>query len=133
MDSDNEVKVPSCKSLLTTHIFFYADKHFNEDMVVFKVPQRNGCVDNIDIPSNISFEGFKFRIVENMDISVNKLNIGYTLSTWMAKESASDKAAATTTRPRRGTLRAASNNTSSTATKGLFNYYNVFYRSLATK
>ncbi|KLO04145.1 hypothetical protein SCHPADRAFT_947930, partial [Schizopora paradoxa] len=57
-----------------------------ETMVVFKVPQKNGCLDTVEIPSNISYDSFKFKIAEGMDISVKKLNIGYTLSTWPQKE-----------------------------------------------
>ncbi len=58
----------------------------SEDTIVFKVPQKNGCTETIEIPSTTSFESFKFRLAEIMDISVNKLNVGYTLSTWALKE-----------------------------------------------
>ncbi|KLO04239.1 hypothetical protein SCHPADRAFT_947857 [Schizopora paradoxa] len=57
-----------------------------ETMVIFKVPQKNGCLDTVEIPSSISYDSFKFKIAEGMDISVKKLNIGYTLSTWPQKE-----------------------------------------------
>ncbi|KLO05229.1 hypothetical protein SCHPADRAFT_947091 [Schizopora paradoxa] len=57
-----------------------------DTIVVFKVPQKNGCLDTLEIPSRVSFDTFKFRIAEGMDVSVKKLNIGYTLSTWPQKE-----------------------------------------------
>ncbi len=43
-------------------------------------------MESIDIPTNTSFDSFNFKIAEGMDISVKKLNIAYTLSTWTAKE-----------------------------------------------
>ncbi len=43
-------------------------------------------MDKVEINSDVTFESFKFVIAEGMDISVNKLNIGYTLSTWALKE-----------------------------------------------
>lgn len=67
--------------------FFISDYYlYRSDAFVFKVPQKNGAVDSIGIAANTSFERFKFKIAEGMDVSVNRLNIGYTLSTWPAKE-----------------------------------------------
>lgn len=54
--------------------------------ISFKVPQPNGCVDSIEIDSNIPYDNFRHRLSESMDISARKLNIGYTLSTWLVKE-----------------------------------------------
>ncbi len=49
--------------------------------VTFKVPV-DGCMDDVIVQNNITFEDFQFKIASGMDMSVRKLNIGYTLSTW---------------------------------------------------
>ncbi len=59
----------------------------SKDKATFKVPQKSGCTETIQILSNIAFDSFKFRLAEAMDISVNRLNVAYTLSTWPQKES----------------------------------------------
>ncbi len=36
--------------------------------------------------SNVSYDNFKHLLAEFMDISVKRLNVGYTLSTWRAND-----------------------------------------------
>lgn len=50
------------------------------------MPKKNGRVDIVDIELNITFERFRFLVAEGMDISLKKLDIAYTLSTWALRE-----------------------------------------------
>ncbi len=54
--------------------------------MVFKVPTDDGCVTNVEINSNITYENFRYRIAESMEVPVGQMNVAYTLSTWGAKE-----------------------------------------------
>ncbi len=76
----------NCCKICLLFLFTLADNL--KDTVVFKVPVSNDCVESIDIRSDTSFETFRHLIAQGMDISVKRLNIGYTLSTWTAKDPA---------------------------------------------
>ncbi len=84
--SDDEEGKNNCKLFLLLLLFTLANGALKRLGHLQGPKKKRMRRRSIEVRTDTSFETFKYLLAQNMDISVNRLNIGYTLSTWAAKE-----------------------------------------------